>query len=119
MIGAVTALLCCQLLGELLVRALGLPVPGPVFGMMLLFGLLLARGGEVPAPLAATADGLLRHLGLLFVPAGVGVVLHLELLAEAFAPIALVILAGTLAAIGVTGLLAARLLRGREGRGAI
>jgi holin-like protein len=47
------------------------------------------------------------------VPAGVGVVLHLPDIARDWAPIALAILAGTLLTVGVTGLLAARLLRGR------
>jgi len=48
----------------------------------------------------------LANLGLLFVPAGVGVVLYLPVLAKDWAPLSLAILVGTLAAIGVTGLLA-------------
>jgi len=110
-IPAITALLACQLLGEVLARALGLPVPGPVIGMVLLFAVLLARGRETPAPLGRAADGLLDNLGLLFVPAGVGVVLHLPLLARDGAPVSLAILAGTLAAIAATGRLAQWLLR--------
>jgi len=114
-IPAITALLACQLAGEVAARALGLPVPGPVIGMVLLFGLLLARGKDAPAPLGATADGLLGHLGLLFVPAGVGVVLHLPVLARDWAPLSLAVLAGTLAAIAATGRLAQWLLRRRAG----
>jgi holin-like protein len=113
MIGGLAVLLVCQLAGEAAARLLGLPVPGPVLGMALLFAALLARGGEVPKGLADTADALLRVLGLLFVPAGVGVVLHLPEIARDWAPIALAILAGTLLTVGLTGLLAARLLRGR------
>jgi len=109
--GAITALLCCQLAGEVLARSLGLAVPGPVVGMVLLFAVLLLRRKPVPAALGGTADGLLGHLGLLFVPAGVGVVLHLPLLARDWAPLSLAILAGTLAAIAATGLLAQALLR--------
>lgn len=110
MIAGVTALLACQLCGEVLSRALALPVPGPVIGMVLLFVLLLRRG-EAPAAVGAAADGLLGHLGLLFVPAGVGVVLHLPLLAQDWAPLSLAILAGTLLAIAATGRLAQWLLR--------
>lgn len=113
LIPAITALLACQLAGEVAARALHLPVPGPVIGMMLLFGLLLARGGDAPKPLGETADGLLDNLGLLFVPAGVGVVLHLPLLARDWAPLSLAILAGTLAAIAATGRVAQWLLRKR------
>ena len=113
MIGGLAVLFLCQLAGEAAARLFGLPVPGPVLGMALLFGALLWRGGEVPKGLSDTADALLRVLGLLFVPAGVGVVLHLPDIARDWAPIALAILAGTLLTVGVTGLLAARLLRGR------
>ena len=99
------------MIGEVLARWLALPVPGPVIGMALLFILLLLRGGEAPKELANSADGLLANLGLLFVPAGVGVVLYLPVLAKDWAPLSLAILAGTLAAIAVTGLLAQALLR--------
>lgn len=109
MIGGLLSLLLCQLAGEALARALGLPVPGPVLGLALLLGALLARGA-VPEALGRTADGLLAHLGLLFVPAGVGVVVHLQVLADDAAAIALAVLGGTLLAIGVTGLLAQRWL---------
>jgi len=112
MIAGLSALLLCQLAGEGLARALALPVPGPVIGMALLFAALLARRRpEPPEEIGRVADGLLAHLGLLFVPAGVGVVLHLPLLARDWAPLSLAILAGTLAAIGVTGLIAQALLR--------
>lgn len=117
MIGAITALLICQLTGELLSRGLHLPVPGPVLGMiMLLLGLLVrdrthATGGEPPESLAHVADTLLGNLGLLFVPAGVGVVLYGPLLAHNWAPITVAVLIGTLVAIAVTGRLAQAMLR--------
>ncbi|MDP9095935.1 MAG: CidA/LrgA family protein [Pseudomonadota bacterium] len=113
MIPAITALLVCQLAGELLARGLHLPVPGPVLGMiMLLIGLLVrGRDGEPPPALAQVADALLGNLGLLFVPAGVGVVLYGPLLARNWAPIAVAILVGTILAIAVTGRLAQALLR--------
>jgi holin-like protein len=106
-------LLACQLAGEVAARALHLPVPGPVIGMVLLFLVLLLRGKEAPAELGATADALLGNLGLLFVPAGVGVVVYLPLLARDWAPLALAVLAGTLAAIAATGRIAQALLRRR------
>jgi holin-like protein len=111
MTGAITALLACQLAGEVLARSLALSVPGPVLGMVLLLLVLLARGRPATAPLVAVSDGLLANLGLLFVPAGVGVVLHLPLLARDWAPLSLAILAGTLLAIAATGRLAQALLR--------
>ena len=85
MIPALATLLVCQLIGEALVRTSGLSMPGPVVGMaLLLLGLVLR-----PSLLAAvkpTTQTLLQHFSLLFVPAGVGVMLHLQRLGdEAFA----------------------------------
>ena len=81
-------LLACQLLGESVSRGLHVPIPGPVLGIMLLLLLLALRHwqtGTDPArqdrPLGLASDGLLRNLGLLFVPAGVGVVQSLHLVA--------------------------------------
>jgi putative effector of murein hydrolase LrgA (UPF0299 family) len=105
-----TLILGCQLAGETLVRALGLPLPGPVLGMALLFGGLLATG--LPEGLGRVADALLGHLSLLFVPAGVGVMLHARLLSEDWLPVSLALLVSTLATIAVTALVMARLARG-------
>ncbi len=97
-------ILVCQLIGETLAVGTGLPVPGPVIGMMILFlGLLIKRG--LPDDLAAAGGGLLRHLALLFVPAGVGVMLHVPRLADEWWPIALAIVPGTVVAIAITALL--------------
>ncbi len=104
-------ILGCQLVGETVQVATGLPVPGPVIGMALLFAGLLVRRG-LPAGLEGAAGGLLRHLALLFVPAGVGVMLHVPRLAEEWWPILLGIVPGTLIAIAVTALLVERLGRG-------
>jgi holin-like protein len=113
MIGAITALLVCQLVGEVLARVLHLPVPGPVIGMVLLFVILVLRhpGGRTPEALGKVADTLLGNLGLLFVPAGVGVVVLLHTLAENWLPLALAIGLGTLLSMAVTGRLAQALLR--------
>ena len=108
MIAAMAALLACQLAGEVLVRALGLPLPGPVAGMGILFLALVWRGRRapeaevVPPALGEVADGLLRNLSLLFIPAAVGVVQYLGLLRTYAAPLALAIAASTLAAMVVT-----------------
>jgi len=71
-------LLLLQSLGEVLTRALMLPLPGPVLGLLMLLPLL--RWSWVREPVAACADLLLAHLSLLFVPVGVGVLAHLDLL---------------------------------------
>lgn len=101
-------LLVCQLIGEILVVAAGLPLPGPVIGMLLLFIALLVRGG-IPEGLEKMAGGLLSNLSLLFVPAGVGVMLHAELLGREVLPIALSLVLSTLITLIVTGWVMQRL----------
>lgn len=77
MIRAMCILLLCQLAGEMLVRLTAIPVPGPVAGMVLLLGAFVWRGGA-PDDLRAASRGLLLNLSLLFVPAGVGIMIHLD-----------------------------------------
>ena len=73
MLPAFAILLLFQCLGEGLVFLFGLPVPGPVVGMVLLFAALLLWPA-LQARIEAAANELLRHLSLLFVPAGVGII---------------------------------------------
>lgn len=114
MLGALTWLLVFQLAGEALAVALALPVPGPVIGLALLLGALTVRGGA-PAALRDMANGLLGHLSLLFVPAGVGVMVHLDLLAAEWLPIVAALVLGTVVTIAVTALVMQRLQRFARG----
>lgn len=81
MLRALAALLGYQLAGEFLVQLLGLPIPGPVIGMALLFVSMWVLPA-LAAALRDTANDLLQHLSLLFVPAGVGVMLHVHRVAD-------------------------------------
>ncbi len=110
MIQSLTAILFCQLLGEIGVNALGIPIPGPVLGMVIMFAYLMMRGG-VSKPLGEVSDTLLRHLSLLFVPAGVGIVLHFDLLREDWLPIGLGLVISTLLTIVVSAAIMRRLTR--------
>jgi holin-like protein len=112
MIASLALILLCQLAGEVLVRLTHLPVPGPVIGMGLLFAGLVLRGGP-PEKLEKTADGLLAHLSLLFVPAGVGIMLHLDLILSQWQPILAALVISTALTIGATGLIMQRLARNK------
>ena len=103
MLSYLTLILFCQLVGELTSKTLEISVPGPVIGMVLLFCFLLVRG-SIPKGLAQSADGLLGHLSLLFVPAGVGVMLHFRLLGDDWVPIGIALIVSTLLTIAVTAL---------------
>jgi holin-like protein len=93
-------LLIFQCLGEAVSHVLKLPVPGPVVGMLLLFGALFHPA--VRGPVAACADFLLAHLSLLFVPVGVGVVRYGGLLHSYGLRLAAAIIVSTWAGMAVT-----------------
>jgi len=90
----VTFLLVYQLVGEVTVRLLGVPIPGPVLGMVMLFVTLLIRG-HTPEPLNNASGALLSHLSLLFVPAGVGMMVHFDRIADEWLPITLALFFST------------------------
>jgi len=112
MLGALTVLLVFQLIGEVLVQLAGLPIPGPVIGLLLLFLGLCVRGNLV-APLHETANGLLQHLSLLFVPAGVGVMVHFSRVAGEWLPILIAVIVSTALSIGVSALVMQAQMRDR------
>jgi len=104
---ALALLLAFQLIGEAATFALALPVPGPVLGMTLLLVVLALRRGLL-ARMRPTTSTLLTHLSLLFVPAGVGVMVHgARLAAEGLAAIVV----STVLALAATALTVRALLR--------
>ena len=103
MLYAITTLFLCQLAGELLVQWLGLPIPGPLIGMLLLFIVLLVRGG-VPEALNETSGHLLRNLMLLFIPAVTGVMLHFERVGREWLPFLAAGIVGAAFTMAVTAL---------------
>lgn len=98
MIGTLAIILCFQLVGEVASRALALPLPGPVVGLILLVGACIARPVLADRIRPATL-GLLQHLSLFFVPAGVGIVAHWDLLRQHGAGLAVALTGSTLLAI--------------------
>lgn len=103
MLYAFVTMLLCQLVGEAFVRALALAVPGPVVGMVLL-ALLMGFKAPLPKALIDTANGLLKNLSLLFVPAGVGVVQQLDRLGSEGVRLLAVIVLSTAITLAVTAL---------------
>ena len=110
MLPSITLLLVYQTVGEVITRALALPVPGPVIGMIMLFATLVARG-QAPPALRETATGLLTHLSLLFVPAGAGVMIHAQRIRGEALPIVAALVVSTALTIAVTALVFARARR--------
>jgi putative effector of murein hydrolase LrgA (UPF0299 family) len=125
MIASLGLILLCQLLGEIVVRGFGAPIPGPVVGLIILLLLLqgrdrlalLRRGPLGDGGVERAAGGMLAHLSLLFVPAGVGVVQHLDLVSSHGVAIFVILAVSaivTLVVTAVTFIVTSRLLARRR-----
>jgi holin-like protein len=109
MITAFLVLIACELVGEIVRQACGLPIPGPVIGMFCLAGVLAWRKDKLDAPaipdaLGDSAETLIGHMGLLFIPAGVGIISEAGRLQAEWLPILVGLIGSTVLGLAVTGL---------------
>ena len=116
MIHAIAILLIFQLAGEVLARLAGLPVPGPILGLMLLLLVFVLRG-NIPEALHRVSSAILRHLSLLFVSAGVGLVLQVAHIRAEWEALAAALVGSTALTLLVTAAVF-RLLTRRRSLGA-
>jgi holin-like protein len=110
MIAAFLVLIAFELLGEVVRNSFELPIPGPVIGMFFLAGILSFRKDKpgtpsIPDALRQTCETLISHMGLLFVPAGVGIVAEAGLLRKEWLPVAAGLIGSTIASLAVTALI--------------
>lgn len=104
-INGLTVLLIYQLVGEITVRYFSFPIPGPVLGMLMLFVTLVIRGAAHDT-LEKTASALLGHLSLLFIPAGVGIMVHFDRIADEWLAIGVALISSTIITlIGSAGIM--------------
>ena len=116
MLKSVFIILLYQLIGELFQKFFGLSIPGPVIGLvLLLLTLLLIQKRQRVVPIKEdlfnSAEILLNYLPLLFIPVGVGVVMHLSLLEDNLSSVIFVIILGTLSTLALTGYIMEKILR--------
>ena len=103
-------LVALDALGGWIVRVSGATVPGSVIGMLLLTALI--ETGVVPlAAVRSAADLLVRHLALLYVPAGAALLVYWGAVRGELAAIAAAALASLVAVLVVVALLVQRLER--------
>ena len=114
MLPALALLLISQLVGEVAVQWLHLPLPGPLIGMLLLFATLVIRGGA-PDGLRDLAGNLLQNLMLLFIPAVTGVMLHFERVGQEWLPFLAAAVIGTAITMAVTVLTLRLMLKRQKG----
>jgi holin-like protein len=113
---AIFTILVLQLIGEVLQKYFDLAIPGPVIGLMLMLLTLMMMNSKKLNMLASlrteiinTSEKLLGYLSLLFVPIGVGVVMHLQLLEMQLLRILVVIILGTMSTMIFTSLIFSRI----------
>jgi holin-like protein len=116
MIDGLVRILVFQGIGEVIAKFVVPLVPGPVIGLVLLLVYLAWRGG-VPEGVELVSAALMRYLGVLFVPAAVGVVLFWPHLQRQALAIAVALVASVLATIAVSAVIARLLSRGKSGAG--
>ena len=117
MLNSIFTIFLFQLFGEFLQKFFELNIPGPVIGLILLLSalLIIKKNNKIiedfKENLVFSAENLLNYLPLLFIPVGVGVVIHLSLLEENLVPVLLVIIIGTLLTLALTGFLMEKLVK--------
>jgi len=102
-------ILLFQLIGEVIQKFFALVIPGPVIGLIfLLFTLIYLRRVKVKEILnvkkdvMSTATAITSYLSLLFVPIGVGVVMHISYLEKNLYQVLGVVVIGTMLTVGIT-----------------
>lgn len=117
MLAGFLTLFACQLAGEFLQRVLGLPLPGQVIGMFLLFGLLCLRGfvsdQPVPEGLSQGSQRLIELLPMLLMAPAAGVFFLGAGFADQWPGFIAAVTLGTFFTLIFSGLLLKRLARGR------
>ncbi len=110
MIEGLVRILLFQGLGEVIGHFLLPRVPGPVIGLVLLLAFLIWHG-QVHEGVELVSSAFMRYLGLLFVPAAVGVVMFLPHLQRQAVAITVALLVSVVATIAVSALIAKALTR--------
>jgi holin-like protein len=100
-----------QLIGESVQKYFELTIPGPVIGLiLLLISFILLKNSKntfvnkAKNEIISTATHISNYLSLLFVPIGVGVVMHLSYLEKNYIEVLGVIFFSTILTIGFTAL---------------
>ena len=117
MLNSIFTILLFQLIGEFIQKFTEISIPGPVIGLILLLSVLLIRAKyfkehySIENSLVDFSERFLTYLPLLFIPVGVGVVMHLSLLEENLISVISIIVLGTLLTLALTGFIMEKLLK--------
>jgi holin-like protein len=112
MLRAIFVIFFFQLLGEAIKKFFEMRIPGPVLGLILLLFVLIflkrfktAAITNLKEDVINTSNYILNYLSLLFVPIGVGVVMHLSYLENNLFKVLIIVFISTILTIGLTAFL--------------
>ncbi len=109
MLRAIFIIFFFQLIGEAVKKLFEINIPGPVIGLTLLLLTLIylrrfkkGKVKDLKDDVTNTGNYILSYLSLLFVPIGVGVVMHLAFLEKNLINVIFIIFLSTVLTIGLT-----------------
>ena len=112
MLRAIFVIFFFQLLGEALKKFFDMRIPGPVLGLIFLLVVLIFLKRFKTGAITNLKDDvinnsnyILNYLSLLFVPIGVGVVMHLSYLENNLFKVLIIVFISTILTIGLTAFL--------------
>ena len=89
-------------MGEIMKYFIPLPIPGSIYGLILMFVLLLLRVIKVEH-VKETGEFLIEIMPLMFIPAGVGLITSWEQLQSFMVPLLVITVVSTFVVMIVTG----------------
>lgn len=108
-------ILIISCIGELLNFFIPLPIPGSIYGMILLF-ILLCCGVIKLSQIKETGDFLIDIMPILFVPSAVGIISQLDQLKSIWIQIIIITIVTTFLVMGITGLVTQAVIRMKRGK---
>ncbi len=103
-------ILIISLVGELLNLFIPLPIPGSIYGMVLLF-VLLCTGVVKLHQMKDTSAFLIDIMPMLFIPSAVGIMAELDQLTDIWVEVIIITIGTTVLVMAVTGLTTQALIR--------
>ena len=97
--GIILAVTCA---GEIMKYFIPLPIPGSIYGLILMFVLLLTKVIKVEH-VKETGEFLIEIMPLMFIPAGVGLMASWGTLKPVLVPVSVITVVALVAVMGATG----------------
>lgn len=110
--GIILAVTC---VGEIMKYFIPLPIPGSIYGLILMFVLLMAKVIKVEH-VKETGEFLIEIMPLMFIPAGVGLITSWSQLQPFLVPLLVITVVSTFVVMIVTGKVTDFLISKKEGK---